>query len=247
MTPQLVLPKKGNPYYNRRTTGGYNPCILGNVQRRVDGLNVLPNCVGYAVGRFNEIGGYGKCKYLGNTNACNFIDLAKKQGLEITQEPTLGGCMVWKGGRTGEGHVSIVEMPIKNGVFISSESEWYGKAFVIYARSGKNWSDGCYWMGPSYTYLGCIKNPAVKEDMTEEEIKKLIRTMFPDLFKEAMKEYLAELRKKPADKYAEPALQWAKEDGVMIGDGTGNQMPQMWVKREECACMQYSKEKKDGK
>ena len=64
-SPQLVIPAAGDPYYNTIKTGGYNPCILGNPQRREKNLNVLPNCVGYATGRFNAIGNYGSCKYLG--------------------------------------------------------------------------------------------------------------------------------------------------------------------------------------
>ena len=111
-TPQLVIPKDGNPYYNTKSSGGYNPCIKGNPKSRKPQLNVLPNCVGYATGRFNEIGEWTDCKYLGNTNAANFITLARKQGLMITQRPTIGGCMVWHGGNTGEGHVAIVEMDL---------------------------------------------------------------------------------------------------------------------------------------
>ena len=122
-TPQLVMPSSGDPYYNTKRTGGFNPCILGNPQRRVKYLNVLPNCVGYATGRFNFIyhsilGGSG-CQYLGNTNAARYIELAKKQGLQISEDPTLGGCMVWKGGHTNEGHVAIVEL-MRDGKIVTS-------------------------------------------------------------------------------------------------------------------------------
>lgn len=248
MIPQLVRPKDGDPYYNRKTTGGYNPCILGNPIRRVAKLNVLPNCVGYAVGRFNAIGDYGCCKYLGNTNASNFIDLAKRQGLQITQEPTLGGCMVWSGGDNNYGHAAIVEMPVNRiGVTITSESEYYGKAFTIYARSGEEWADGCYWMGKSYKYLGCIKNPAVTEEMTEDEVKKLIISMFPDLFREAIADYFKTLMCKPADDYAEDALKWAKDNGIMIGNLSGNQMPQSPIKRQDLVCVLYGMEKNNGR
>lgn len=57
----------------------------------------------------------------------------------------------------------------------------------------------------------------------------------------------SETKMKPADKYAEPALQWAKEEGIMIGDTTGNQMPQSYVKREDLACVLYSQELKKEK
>ena len=231
-TPQLVIPKDGNPYYNTKSSGGYNPCIKGNPKSRKPQLNVLPNCVGYATGRFNEIGEWTDCRYLGNTNAANFITLARKQGLMITQRPTIGGCMVWHGGNTGEGHVAIVEMDLGNR-FVTSESEYYGKAFTIYQRFGTDWRSGCYWMGSSYTYLGCIKNPAVKEDpdLTKAETEKLIRDMFPDL----MAAYLADLAKQPADAWAEPAIEYCKQTGMMVGDPDGNFRPQSPIKREEMA------------
>lgn len=243
-TPQLVMPESGDPYYNRKSTGGYNPCIFGNPQRRVSGLNVLPNCVGYSVGRYNALGNYGYCKYLGSTNACNFVDLAKRQGLKVTQKPTLGGVMVWNGGARGEGHVANVELILGDKV-VTSESEYYGKPFTIYTRSGKNWSDGCYWMGASYAYLGCIKNPAVEDDMTKVETMELVKEMFPVLFAKEIEKYFDDLKKLPADEYAKDALKWAKDEGIMIGDKTGNQMPQSPVKREDLAVVLYAREKAD--
>ena len=235
-TPQLVIPKDGDPYYNTKSSDGYNPCIKGNPKSRKPQLNVLPNCVGYATGRFNRIyheilGGSG-CQYLGNTNACNYIALARKQGLTITQRPTLGGCMVWHGGDTGEGHVAIVEMDLGNRI-VTSESEYDGKAFTIYQRFGTDWRSGCYWMGSSYTYLGCIKNPAVKqeEDMTKAETEQLVRDMFPEL----LAAYLAELAKEPADAWALPAIEYCRKTGMMVGDPDGNFRPQSPIKREEMA------------
>ena len=234
-SPQLVIPAAGNPYYNTKSVGGYSPCALGNPKNRNKGLNVLPNCVGYAVGRFNEIGDYGYIKYLAaKGNACDFIDIAKKQGLLITQRPTVGGCMVWKGGEGGYGHVAIPELDLGNR-FICSESEYYGKQFVVYQRFGSNWADGCYWMGKSYTYLGCITNPAVKEekDMTKAETEQLIRDMFPQL----MDEYLEQLAQEPTDEWAVPAVEYCQKNGIMVGDPDGNFRPQSPVKREEMAAL----------
>ena len=246
MIPQLTIPQSGDPYYNRISTGGYNPCAYGNPQRRVTGLNVLPNCVGYAVGRFNSIGDYGYCKWLAaRGDACDFIKIAKAQNLEVTDEPTIGGVMVWSGGKGGYGHVAVVEL-IQGDTIHTSESEYYGKPFVVYKRSGKDWRDGCYWMGSSYHYLGCIKNPAVEDDMTEKETIKLIEKMFPTLFRRCMEEYEKHLRTKPADSYAEEALEWAKEKGIMVGDKTGNQMPQSPVKREDLVTVLYAQEKVNG-
>lgn len=227
--PRLVIPEYGNPYYNTKSNGGFNPCALGNNShgQRQKGLNVLPNCVGYAVGRFNEIGGYGKCKWLvARGNACDFISIAKQQGLQISDAPTLGGCMVWAGGPGGYGHVNIVER-IQGDKTETSESEYYGKAFTTYKRTGRNWSDGCYWMRSSYKYLGCIVNPAVKEDkpVTYEEFCKY------------MDKWLDDLAKKPADSWAVPAIDYCLKTRMMVGDDNGNFRPQSYLRREEMAAI----------
>ena len=225
-TPRLTKPANKNLYYITKATGGYSPCILGNNAkgRRDPNLNVLPNCVGWAVGRFNEIGDYGKCKWLGSTNAKYFINLAESQGLEISNEPTLGGVMVWTH-QSKAGHVAVVEKIISPKAVVTSESEWNLNAFATYThiKGDGNWRDGCYWMNEAYVYLGCIVNPAVQED---EEVTY-------EKFKEFMAQYEAEKRKQAGDNYAKEALKWAKENGIMVGDTTGNQMPQASVKRED--------------
>lgn len=223
--PRLVIPEYGNPYYNTKSNGGFNPCALGNNShgQRQKGLNVLPNCVGYAVGRFNEIGGYGECKWLvARGNACDFISIGQQQGLQISDAPTLGGCMVWAGGPGGYGHVAIVER-VQGDKIETSESEYYGKAFTTYKRTGRNWSEGCYWMRSSYKYLGCIVNPAVKEDkpVTYEEFCKY------------MDKWLADRAQQPADAWAENAIERVTAAGIMgAGD---NFRPRSLVTREEMA------------
>ncbi len=206
--PRLVIPEYGNPYYNTKSNGGFNPCALGNNShgQRQKGLNILPNCVGYVVGRFNEVGQYGACKWLvARGNACDFIRIGQQQGLQISDAPTLGGCMVWAGGPGGYGHVAIVER-IQGGKIETSESEYYGKAFTTYKRTGRNWSEGCYWMRSSYKYLGCVVNPAVKEDkpVTYEEFCKY------------MDKWLADRAQQPADAWAENAIERVTAAGIML-------------------------------
>lgn len=234
MKPQLARPSKGDPYYNTKDVGGYSPCIKGNPFKRVDGLNVLPNCVGYSTGRFNSIGQYGECKYLGNTNAANFTRLAQRQGLTISPKPTLGGCMVWKGGSTAEGHVAIVEIIKDDNTIVTSESEYYGKPFINYTRVNKdgNWRSGCYWMGESYKFIGCIVNPAIKEDedMTKAETEKLIRELVPEIIAEMKKE----TEQKPADDWAREAINMCIARGIMVGYPDGFH-PQSDIRREEVA------------
>ena len=160
--PSGTIPAIGNKYYIRKASGGYNPCIKGSDKNgsSCTGRDVLPNCVGYANGRFNEICSTGACIYLASVNAERMAAIAQEQGLKVCQTPTFGGCMVWAKGSAansadGAGHVAIVEGVNPNGSIITSDSAWKGPAFYVKVRSGANWSQDA-----PYKYLGCIVNPA---------------------------------------------------------------------------------------
>lgn len=157
----------GNKFYITVDKGGYSQCIKGNPTDPK--ANVLSNCVGYATGRFNEI--IGKMKYPKfYTNAENFIEVAKSYGLEISNKPTLGGIMVMQKGSTlkgsdGAGHVFIVEEIYNDNHIYTSESGWGCRAFWNAHRYNTN---GRWGMGSGYKFRGCIKNPAVKEEVKKE-------------------------------------------------------------------------------
>lgn len=158
--PRMTKPEAGNPYYNTKANGGYSVAIKGKPTDK--GCDVLANCVGYAYGRFNEIGGWGSCKYLYPTNAENFIQYAN--GLEIGQTPRLGACMVWRKGATlsgsdGAGHVAIVEKVISATEVVTSESGW-NSSRPFWTQTRKKGSNGRWGSGSSYTFLGFIYNPA---------------------------------------------------------------------------------------
>jgi hypothetical protein len=77
---------KNNKYYITTDKGGYSYAIKGKPTDPT--ANVLANCVGYANGRFAEIqaeitGEHG-IKYQLVCNAEDFIEKAKKYGLEIS-------------------------------------------------------------------------------------------------------------------------------------------------------------------
>ena len=153
---------KNNKYYIRTVSGGYNRAVAG--YPTIAGADVLCNCVGYANGRFNEIGKYGRCKYQLVCNAENFIELAKKMGLKVSKTPTLGGIMVWQKGETlkdddGAGHVAVVEKIVSSTQIVTSESGYSSYAFKNFTRKkGKgNWGQP-----DAYKFRGCIINPAVK-------------------------------------------------------------------------------------
>lgn len=167
---RLTRPAAGNRYYIRKAAGGWSPCIQGYPLD--PDLDTLANCVGYAVGRFNEIGAYGACRYLGSVNAENMAALARSQGLTVLQEPTLGGCMVWARGAVGNsadgaGHVAIVEQINADGSILTSESGYGYRIFYTTRRTGANWGESA-----SYSYLGCIVNPAVFEAVPAGVIRK---------------------------------------------------------------------------
>lgn len=154
---------KNNKYYIRISTGGYNGAVAGQPMQPY--ANVLDNCVGYANGRFNEIGAYGKCKYQLVCNAENFIEAAKKMGLKISSTPIEGGIMVWQkgatlGGGDGAGHVAVVERVYDDGTIMTSESGWNSWAFKTVRRDNTN---GRWGQSSAYRFRGCIINPAVKD------------------------------------------------------------------------------------
>lgn len=168
MESRFKKPEGANPYYIRKPEG-ISSCILGNNSRgqRDPILNTLPNCVAMALGRLSETNG----RWIGiKGNAADFIKNCGAAGLTYQQEPTLGGILVWSGGNGGAGHVAFVERINSDGSVTTSESEWNGAVYATYRRSGKSWTDGCAWMRKGYTYLGCIKNPAVAKEMEDEDM-----------------------------------------------------------------------------
>lgn len=168
-TMRTTKPEKGNKYYNTKGNGGYSNAIKGSPTDK--DCDVLSNCVGYAYGRFNEIGGYGCCKYLAPVNAENFMQY--KGSCESGQTPKVGACMVWQKGATlkgndGAGHVAVVEKVVSETEVITSESGWGCKNpfWTQTRRKGANGNWGC---GSGYKFLGFIYNPAVKDEKTTAE------------------------------------------------------------------------------
>lgn len=163
---RTTKPEKGNKYYITRAKGGYSYAIQGKPTD--PDCDVLANCVGYAYGRFNEIGGYGYCKYLSPVDAERFIQCAG--GLEVGQTPKPGACMVWSKGSVstdadGGGHVAIVEKVVNDTQVLTSESG-YGSSKYFWTQNRYKGS-GNWGMGSAYTFLGFIYNPAVEDESTE--------------------------------------------------------------------------------
>ena len=158
-TMRTTKPEAGNKYYIRKANGGYSNAILGSPTDK--DCNVLANCVGYAYGRFNEIGGYGYCKYLAPVNAENFMDY--KGSCKTGSTPKLGAIMVWEGAGSLAGHVAVVEKVISDTEVYTSESG-YGSSKPFWNQTRKKGTNGRWGCRSNYTFKGFIYNPAVKEE-----------------------------------------------------------------------------------
>lgn len=184
--PRYSKPEKGNKFFNTLSNGGWSTAIKGKPTD--SDCNVLHNCVGYAFGRFNEIAfsilgadgvkslfkeNGGSLKNLNSNanmpllqplNAENFYDIAKTQGLEITQTPTVGSCMVWQKGAMrqsgdGAGHVAIVEAVLSPTCVRTSESGY--NANNAFWNQTRYKSTGNWGQNSNYKFLGFIVNPAL--------------------------------------------------------------------------------------
>lgn len=160
--PRLTAPSTTDKHWIQRDKGGYNPCIL------IKGNSVLPNCVGYAWGRFMEI--LGKAPTLSRGNAENWWDYS--DGYERGQTPRLGAVICWRKGKAhnaddGAGHVAIVEEIAADGTITTSNSAYGGKRFYTQKLKPPN-----YTWSSAFTKQGFIYNPAVEDggkfDMTYE-------------------------------------------------------------------------------
>ena len=171
-TPRLTRPEAGNKYYIRKVSGGWNPSIAGKPTD--PDCDVLANCVGYAVGRFNEIGGYGCCKYLMPVNAERFVNYTG--GLQTGTTPKLGAVMVWQKGATldgsdGAGHVAVVEQIHSDGSITTSESGYNSSAFWTQRRTNAN---GRWGAGNGYKFLCFIYQPEEQESEPNTATKKSV-------------------------------------------------------------------------
>lgn len=231
MLPRIIKPEKGNKYYINTADGGVNPA-KGNPKRLNKDLTALPNCVAI-YGWFNEIGQRGQVYFKKAWYPYAVINAAKREGLEVTQEPTKGGIMVWIGGKTNEGHICGVGEVYDEEHILTVESEYYGQDWKLFNRQKDdgNWRRGCPWMDRSYTYQGCIKNPFMgEEDMTKAETEALIRDLVPQIIKQME----ADKAKLPADDWAMEAINMAIAKDIMVGYPDGFHA-QSYIRREEVA------------
>lgn len=145
--PRTTAPSLTNPYWIKTTYGGYNRCILINETTG----SVLPNCVGYAWGRFLEENGLTDCN-LSRGDARNWFGHTS-DGYQRGQTPKLGAVICWDNPSSG-GHVAIVEKIYDNGKILTSNSAYNGTRFYMKTLSPPN-----YYMGSAYIFQGFIYPP----------------------------------------------------------------------------------------
>lgn len=135
----------------------FNPCIA------ISYGTVLPNCVGYAWGRFAEILG----KFADGLPRCNAGDW---YGADTTHQkgktPKLGAVLVMS--KPGDaGHVAVVEEIYSDGSILTSESGY-----------GNSWSNRWWtskrtppnYCNSPYQFVGFIYNPAVSGNESSEVV-----------------------------------------------------------------------------
>lgn len=163
-----VAPSTTDKNWIKTTYGGYNRCIkIGS-----DG-SVLPNCTGYAWGRFLEENIIRDCN-LSRANAENWYGNTS-DGYERGQTPKLGAVICWHSTRSG-GHVAIVEEIYDDGKILTSNSAYGGKRFYMKTLKASN----NYYMGSSYTFQGFIYAPTDWDnEPTPEPTENKKRKKFP--------------------------------------------------------------------
>ncbi len=150
--PRLSAPSTIDKNWIHTSYGGKNSCI------RIAGNSVLPNCVGYAWGRFMEV--LGDTPKLSRGNAEDWYRHTS-DGYKRGKTPKLGAVICWRKGKAGNGsdgagHVAIVEKINSDGSIVISQSGYKSSRFWIstikkgYALAG-------------YVFQGFIYNPAVSE------------------------------------------------------------------------------------
>lgn len=173
-------PESGNKYYITKDSGGWSPCIKGKPTDKE--CNVLSNCVGYTVGRFNELHNRKCCDLLGSKNAGLLVEFCKPQGLLFdSSTPHTGAVMVWQK-KNGAGHCAIVEKVVNEHTVITSESGYNSK--IPWWRKERKRGNGNWGCGSAYTFIGFIykedvenmvKMGSVGADVTKVQIR--LRTL----------------------------------------------------------------------
>ena len=153
--PRLKAPGASDKNWIHYTAGGYNYCI------KIKGNSCLPNCVGYAWGRWRELLGHYHLLSRGNAE----VWYSKNDGYKRGKTPKLGAVICWEGKGDLAGHVAIVEKVYSNGKIITSNSAYKGTYFYLAEIKPP------YNIGSNYIFQGFIYNPNDYEDNPKPSYK----------------------------------------------------------------------------
>ncbi len=156
--PRTTAPSTTDKHWIHTSKGGLNDCIL------ISGNSCIPNCVGYAFGRFYEI--IGKHPSLSRGNAENWYGYTQ-DGYKRSQTPALGAVICWAKGKVGvssdgAGHVAIVEEIKSNGDIVTSNSGYKSKRFWM-----QTFTKASGYAMKGYTFQGFILPPDAEDFITE--------------------------------------------------------------------------------
>lgn len=147
--PRLVAPSTSDKHWIHTSGGGLNECIT------ISGKYCIPNCVGYAWGRFYEI--IGKRPNLSRGNAEMWY--GTNDGYRRSQTPALGAVVCWAKGKVGvssdgAGHVAIVEQIKSNGDIVTSNSGYKSTRWWL-----QTFTKASGYKMKGYTFQGFILPP----------------------------------------------------------------------------------------
>ena len=160
-----TAPSSDSKYWKHTSAGGVNECIL------IKNGSVLPNCVGYAWGRFYEIS--GSRPKLSKSNAENWYGNTT-DGYKRGKTPKVGAVICWSKGKVGNssdgaGHVAIVEEVYSDGSILTSNSG-YGSTRFYMKKIPKGYSlSGCKFQG--FIYNPAVSSSPVTKSNTSEYVK----------------------------------------------------------------------------
>lgn len=165
-TPLLSAPSTKDKNWIHTSKGGYNSCIL------IKDNSCLPNCVGFAWGRWRQL--LGKAPALSRANAEDWWSYG--DGYKRGQEPKLGAVACWRKGKAGygadgAGHVAVVEKIDADGTITMSNSAYGGTRFYLSKFKGK------LDLGTKYYFQGYIYLPNTEPKKTTTPKKTETKTI----------------------------------------------------------------------
>ena len=166
-TPLLSAPSATDKNWIHTSKGGYNSCIL------IKGNSCLPNCVGYAWGRWRQL--LGRAPALSRANAEDWWSYG--DGYKRGQTPKLGAVACWRKGKAGyggdgAGHVAIVEHIAADGTVTFSNSAYGGSRFYTHKMKKGNYS-----LGSTYVFQGFIYYPENFDEKPATSTKPATKTV----------------------------------------------------------------------